>query len=402
MAAFRTLDNLPVAGKRVLLRLDLNLPMKDGRVTDDTRISRVLPTVRELIDKGARVIVLSHFGRPDGKAVPSMSLKPVSDALGRALGRPVVFAGDCIGPLARAAVDGLESGGVAVLENTRFHAGEEANDPEFARALAALGDIFVNDAFSCAHRAHVSTEALARLLPAAAGRNMEAELRHLAAALERPQRPLAALVGGAKISTKLDLLRNLVRKVDRLIVGGAMANTFLFAQGREVGTSLCERDMAPTAREIMAIAKARGGEVVLPDEVVVAAELKAGVASKAVPVDRVPPNQKILDIGPRAAAALAKLLAECRTLVWNGPLGAFETPPFDRATVSVARAAAELTKAGKLLSVAGGGDTVAALRHAGVADDFTYVSTAGGAFLEWLEGKELPGVKVLLRNGKKT
>jgi phosphoglycerate kinase len=397
MAAFRTLDGLQVAGKRALLRLDLNVPMKDGRVTDDTRISRVLPTVRELADKGARVIVLSHFGRPDGKAVASMSLKPVAEALSRALSRPVAFAGDCVGPEAQAAVDGLKAGGVLVLENTRFHAGEEANDQTLARAMAALGDIYVNDAFSCAHRAHVSTEALARLLPAAAGRNMEAELRHLGAALDNPMRPLAALVGGAKISTKLDLLQNLVSKVDRLIVGGAMANTFLFAQGREVGTSLCERDMAPTAREIMAKAKGRGGEVVLPEEVVVAAELKAGVASQAVPVDRVPKDKKILDIGPKAAAALAKLLAECRTLVWNGPLGAFETPPFDRATVTVARAAAELTKADKLLSVAGGGDTVAALRHAGVADDFSYVSTAGGAFLEWLEGKELPGVAALMR-----
>ena len=395
MPTFRTLDDLAVAGRRVLVRLDLNVPMKDGRVTDDSRIVRQLPTVQELARAGARVIVLSHFGRPDGQAVPKLSLKPVAEALGRALGKPVAFATDCIGPPAKAVVDGLRDGEVAVLENTRFHAAEEANDAAFVAQMAALGDLYVNDAFSCAHRAHASTEGLARRLPAAAGRNMEAELKALQAALEKPERPVAAVVGGAKVSTKLELLGNLVAKVDRLIIGGGMANTFLFAQGIEVGKSLCERDMAATARDILKKAEAAKCRVLLPDDVVVAPEFKAGAPTRTVAVGAVPADQMILDVGPKAAQALGAALAECRTLVWNGPLGAFETPPFDAGTNAVAREAARLTKAGRLLSVAGGGDTVAALKHAGVADAFSYVSTAGGAFLEWLEGKVLPGVKAL-------
>jgi phosphoglycerate kinase len=395
MGAYRTLDDLDVAGRRVLVRADLNVPMKNGKVTDALRISRVLPTLDELARKGAKVVVLSHFGRPDGKARPDMSLRPLAPVLAAHLKRPVAFAEDCIGAPAAATVARLGNGEVALLENTRFHAGEEANDPAFARQLAALGDLYVNDAFSCAHRAHASTEGLARLLPAAAGRGLEEEVRHLSAALEAPKHPVAALVGGAKVSSKLELLGNLVAKVDRLIIGGGMANTFLFAQGREVGKSLCERDLADTARAIVAKAKANGCRVILPEDVVVAAEFKAGAAAQTVPVDRVPADRMILDIGPASAAALGAMLAECRTLVWNGPLGAFETPPFDAGTTAVARAAAKLTRAGSLLSVAGGGDTVAALRHADVADAFSYVSTAGGAFLEWLEGKELPGLSVL-------
>ncbi len=395
MPKLRTLDDLDVAGKRVLVRVDLNVPMHDGKITDDLRISRVLPTLHELSRKGARVVVLSHFGRPDGQVVPEMSLRPVGVALATALGQPVAFAEECIGPAAAAVVDNLKPGKVALLENTRFHAGEEANAPDFTKALAKLGDLFVNDAFSCAHRAHASTEGLAHLLPSAAGRNMEVELKHLQAALEKPERPVAALVGGAKISTKLELLGHLLDKVDRLIIGGGMANTFLFAKGLEVGKSLCERDLADTARAIMARATEKNCAIVLPDDVVVAREFKRGAASKVVPAEKVPTDSMVLDIGPVAAAHLGHCLAECRTLVWNGPLGAFETAPFDAGTVTVARTAAALTAAGKLLSVAGGGDTVAALRHAGVADEFSYVSTAGGAFLEWLEGKDLPGVRAL-------
>lgn len=396
MPQFRTLDDLDVAGKRVLVRADLNVPMKDGRVTDTTRIDRTALTLRELAERGAKVIVLSHFGRPEGKVVPKMSLRPVVAPLSAALGnRPVAFAEDCVGPAVEKAVAALKPGDVLLLENLRFHAEEEANDPAFARRLAALGDLYVNDAFSAAHRAHASTEALARLLPAAAGRLMQAELEHLGQALEKPQRPLAALVGGAKVSTKLDLLGNLVGKVDLLIVGGGMANTFLVAQGIEIGNSLAERDMTKTAQEIMATAKARGCEILLPIDVVVAKEFKAGAPSRAVATDSVPKGELILDVGPRTVQAINPRLATCRTLVWNGPLGAFETKPFDAATVAVARAAADLTKAGKLLTVAGGGDTVAALAEAGVVDKFSYVSTAGGAFLEWLEGKTLPGVAAL-------
>ena len=392
---FKTIDDLKVAGKRVLVRGDLNVPVKDGKVSDATRIERLVPTLRDLMDRGARVVVLSHFGRPKGKAVPDMSLAPVADALSQALGRPVAFAPDCVGDAAKKVVDGLKDGEVALLENLRFHAGEEKNDAAFARELASLGDFYVNDGFSVSHRAHASTEAIARLLPSAAGRNMQAELEALEAALGSPKHPVLAIVGGAKISTKLDVLGNLIGKVDALVIGGAMANTFLHALGTDVGKSLCESDLADTARAIMAKADAAGCEIVLPSDVVVASKLEAGAASETVRVAGVPPDKMILDIGPDSATALAKRLEGTHTLLWNGPLGAFEFPPFDKATVVVAKAAAKVTRAGTLASVAGGGDTVAALRHAGAADDFTYVSTAGGAFLEWLEGKELPGVAAL-------
>ncbi len=395
MAAFRTLDDLDPAGRRVLVRVDFNVPMKDGRVTDATRIERALPTIRALGERGARVILLSHFGRPKGECRPELSLQPVAAALEAALGAPVAFAADCIGATAEAAVAELSEGGVLLLENLRFHAGEEANDEAFAAALAALGDLYVDDAFSAAHRAHASVEALARRLPSAAGRLMQAELEHLARALENPQRPLAALVGGAKISTKLQLLGNLVERADLLIIGGGMANTFLAAAGVDVGRSLCEHDMADTAREIMAKAQAQGCDIVLPTDALVAATLEAGIAAETVSVKAVPAGQMILDVGPATAEHLARRLEDCRSLVWNGPLGCFEVPPFDQGTNAVARAAARLTGEGRLLSVAGGGDTVAALAHAGVVEDFTYVSTAGGAFLEWMEGKTLPGVAAL-------
>jgi phosphoglycerate kinase len=380
----------------VLVRADLNVPIKDGRVTDTTRIDRTAVTLAELADKGARVIVLSHFGRPKGGPDPKLSLQPVVAPLSAALGgRKVGFAADCVGPAAKQAVDALRDGEVLLLENLRFHPEEEANDPGFAKALAQLGDVYVNDAFSTAHRAHASTEAIARLLPAAAGRLMQAELEHLASALETPERPVCAVVGGAKISTKLDLLGNLVARVDMLVIGGGMANTFLNATGVDIGQSLCERDMADTARAILEKAKAAGCDVVLPVDAVVAETLKAGVATRVVPIGEVPTDQLILDLGPVSVADIASRLAGCRTLVWNGPLGAFEVPPFDAGTVAVAQAAAGLTSEGKLLSVAGGGDTVAALAQAGVVDSFSYVSTAGGAFLEWLEGKDLPGVAAL-------
>ncbi|MFO1060748.1 MAG: phosphoglycerate kinase [Dongiaceae bacterium] len=395
MPRFRTLDDIDPAGRRVLVRADLNVPVKDGKVTDSTRIDRSAETLKELLAKGARVMVLSHFGRPDGKVVPKMSLRPIVEPLARAVGRPVAFAEDCVGPAAAAVVDALPPGGIALLENLRFHAEEEADDPGFAAALAKLGDLYVNDAFSTAHRAHASTAALAGLLPAVAGRLMQAELDHLGKALESPQRPVAALVGGAKVSTKLELLGNLIAKVDLLVVGGGMANTFLVARGVEIGRSLAERDMAGTARDIEARARARGCSLVLPVDGVVAAKLEAGAATRTVAIDAVPGDQMILDVGPRSVADIVARLESCRTLVWNGPLGAFETPPFDAGTKAVAAAAARLTRAGRLLSVAGGGDTVAALAAAGVADDFSYVSTAGGAFLEWLEGKTLPGVAAL-------
>jgi phosphoglycerate kinase len=395
MPAFKTLDEVDVANKRVVLRADLNVPIKDGKVTDETRIVRLTPTIRELAEKRARVVVLSHFGRPQGKAVPEMSLKPLVEPLARALGKPVSFAPECVGAAAEAAANALGPGEIVLLENLRFHAAEEKNDPAFAKQLAALGEIYVNDAFSTAHRAHASTEAIARLLPAVAGRLMEAELKALGAALEKPARPLAAIVGGAKISTKLDLLGNLVAKVDHLVIGGAMANTFLNAEGVSVGKSLCERDMAEAARDVLAKAKALNCAVHLPTDVVVAKEFKAGAAHAVVSRDKVPPDAMILDVGPYSARALMHLLERWKTLVWNGPLGAFEAKPFDAATNAVAKKAAELTKQGKLLTVAGGGDTVAALNNAGVADGFSYVSTAGGAFLEWLEGKTLPGVAAL-------
>ena len=395
MAAFRTLDDLDPAGRRVLVRVDFNVPMKDGRVTDATRIERALPTIRALSERNAKVILLSHFGRPKGARKPEFSLAPVAAALEAALGAPVAFAPDCIGAPAETAVAELAEGGVLLLENLRFHPGEEANDDGFAAALAALGDLYVDDAFSASHRAHASVEALARRLPAAAGRLMQAELEHLAQALENPERPLAALVGGAKISTKLNLLGNLVERADLLIIGGGMANTFLAAAGVDVGRSLCEHDMADTAREIMAKAKAQGCDIVLPTDALVAAALEPGVAGETVSVKAVPAEQMILDVGPATAEHLARRLDDCRSLVWNGPLGCFEVPPFDQGTNAVARAAARLTRDGRLLSVAGGGDTVAALAHAGALDDFTYVSTAGGAFLEWLEGRTLPGVAAL-------
>jgi phosphoglycerate kinase len=395
MAEFLTLDDIDPQGKRVLLRADLNLPMKDGKVGDRTRLTRLAPTIRELADRGARVVVLSHFGRPKGKPDAAFSLKPLAAPLAEAIGRAVAFAEDCIGVAAERVVATLKPGEVALLENLRFHPEEEANDQGFARALAALGDLYVNDAFSAAHRAHASTEALAHLLPAAAGRLMQEELEALGRALDTPERPLAALVGGAKVSSKLDLLAFITGKVDVLIIGGAMANTLLFAQGIAVGASLCERDLAETARGIIAAATQAGCTLMLPVDAVVAHALKPGVASAAAPIERVPADAMILDIGPLTVQAIGARLGQCRTLVWNGPVGAFETPPFDAGTTAIARRVAELTQAGKLVSVAGGGDTVAALAQAGVGDQLSYVSTAGGAFLEWLEGRKLPGVAAL-------
>jgi len=392
---FKTLDDIDVKGLRVLVRGDLNVPVRDGKVSDTTRIDRLLPTLNTLVEKGARVVVISHFGRPKGKRVAEMSLAPVADALSAALGRPVAFAEDCIGAPAAAVVDALAPGEVALLENLRFHPGEEANDPGFAAELAKLGDAYVNDGFSVSHRAHASTEAIARLLPAAAGRNMQAELEALSAALGNPARPVAAIVGGAKVSTKLAVLGHLIEKMDVLAIGGAMANTFLHALGTDVGTSLCEPDMAETARDILARADTSGCEIILPSDVTVANGLEGGGSVAIVPIAAVPADKMILDVGPASAIALLDRINECRTLLWNGPLGAFEYEPFDHATVTVARTVAKFTKAGRLVTVAGGGDTVAALRHAGVLDDFTYVSTAGGAFLEWLEGRELPGVAAL-------
>jgi phosphoglycerate kinase len=397
MAGFRTLDEADVSGKRVLVRVDLNVPVKDGKVTDTTRIERVAPTITELADKGAKVILLAHFGRPKGTPDPAQSLAPIARAASDVLGHPVAFASDCIGDAAAKAVAVLEDGGILLLENTRFHKGEEKNDPEFVRALAANGDIYVNDAFSAAHRAHASTEGLARVLPSYAGRSMQAELEALEKGLGQPARPVVAIVGGAKVSTKIDLLTNLVGKVDALVIGGGMANTFLAAQGIDVGKSLAEHDLADTARQIMARAKETGCAIVLPTDAVVAKEFKANAENETVSVDAVPADAMILDVGPDTIGAVKEWIGKAKTLVWNGPLGAFEIEPFDRATVAAAKFAAEQTKAGKLVSVAGGGDTVAALNHARVADDFTYVSTAGGAFLEWMEGKELPGVAALSR-----
>ena len=392
----KTLDDIDVAGKRVFLRADLNVPMRDGEVSDATRISRLAPTITEIADKGAIVIVASHFGRPKGEPVPDMSLAPLAGPLSAALGgRNVAFANDCIGGEAQKVVGAAKAGDVVLLENLRFHGGEELNDPDFAAELAKLADIYVNDAFSAAHRAHASTEALAHLLPSAAGRMMQAELDALDSALGSPERPVGAIVGGAKVSTKLDLLGNLVGKVDMLAIGGAMANTFLHALGTDVGKSLCERDMAETALEILGLADEAGCEIILPSDAVVAREFAEGAPSDVVPVGAVPDDMMILDIGPGSANGLAAKLSDLKTLVWNGPLGAFEVPPFDAGTVMVARVAADLTRAGALKTVAGGGDTVAALVAADVLDDFSYVSTAGGAFLEWLEGKELPGVKAL-------
>ncbi len=392
---FRTLDDADVKGKRVLVRVDLNVPMEKGTVTDATRIERILPTIRGIANKGGKVILLAHFGRPKGGPDEANSLKPLAPVLSKHLGEPVAFAADCVGERAKDAINNMTDGGVLLLENTRFHKGEEKNDPGFVSQLAELGDIYVNDAFSAAHRAHASTEGLAHKLPAYAGRTMQAELEALGQALDNPLRPVMAVVGGAKVSTKLELIGNLMKKVDILAIGGGMANTFLAAGGKEIGKSLCEKDLLDTARGILKDAAASSCRIVLPVDATVAEEFKANAPSKVVDVEHVGASDMILDIGPRAIDAVERLLKEVKTLVWNGPFGAFELPPFDKGTVEVARTAAQLTKEGRLLSVAGGGDTVAALNHAGVADHFTYVSTAGGAFLEWLEGKTLPGVAAL-------
>jgi len=392
--SFRTLDDADLAGKRALVRVDLNVPMEDGKVTDTTRIDRILPTIREMSAKGAKVILLAHFGRPKGRDEKN-SLKQVVPALAHALGQPVTFVADCIGEDVAKAVAAAKNGEVLLLENTRFHAGDEKNDPEFVRALAANGDLFVNDAFSAAHRAHASTEGLAHVLPAYAGRTMQAELEALSAGLDNPARPVMAIVGGAKVSTKLELLGNLVKKVDVLVIGGGMANTFLAARGVDVGKSLCEHDLVGTAREIEEKAKAAGCEIMLPVDAMVAREFKAHPGHRVVQIGEVAADEMILDAGPLSVAEVVLKLGTVKTLVWNGPFGAFELPPFDTATVTVAKAAAKRVKAGDLVAVAGGGDTVAAMNHAGVADDLTYVSTAGGAFLEWMEGKPLPGVEAL-------
>ena len=396
MPEFLTLDDIDVHGKRVLVRADLNVPVNGGVVSDATRIERLAPTIKALLDRGAAVVVMSHFGRPDGRRDPGLSLRPVLEPLRRVLGgRQVAFAEDCVGEEAQRVVGELRPGQVALLENLRFHPGEEKNSPDFARALATLGDVYVDDAFSAAHRAHASIAALAELLPAVAGKSMEAELEALAGALEHPARPVLALVGGAKVSTKLDLLRFVTGKVDLLAIGGAMANTLLFAQEVGVGRSLCERDMADSARQLLAFAAESHCRVLLPEDAVVATELKPGVGSHTVAIGAVPADMMILDIGPKTVARIHAALDEAKTLVWNGPLGAFETPPFDRGTAAIARKAAELTRTGQLRSVAGGGDTVAALAAAGVTQDLSYVSTAGCAFLEWLECRELPGVAAL-------
>ena len=394
MTAFRTLDQADLKGKRVLVRVDLNVPMENGRITDATRIERVLPTLREISDKGGKVILLAHFGRPKGRDLKE-SLRPVAEAVSGHLGKPVAFADDCIGEAASQAVDALKDGDVLLLENTRFHAGEEKNDPAFVQELAKLGDLYVNDAFSAAHRAHASTEGLARALPAYAGRSMQAELDALTKGLEAPKRPVVAIVGGAKVSTKIDLLENLVARVDALVIGGGMANTFVHATGLGVGKSLAEKDLAATALRIIEKARDANCAIILPVDGVCAYEFKAGAENLTYGIDAIPEDRMILDIGSQSVERVNAAINDAATLVWNGPLGAFEIAPFDQGTVAAARHAAERTKSGKLVSVAGGGDTVAALNHAGVAESFTYVSTAGGAFLEWLEGKSLPGVEAL-------
>ena len=394
--AFRTLDDLgDIKGKCALVRVDLNVPMADGRVTDETRMRALLPTVLELADKGAKVLLLAHFGRPKGAKHSEMSVSMVLDALQEVLGREIMFVPEIAGDVVTQSIGILADGDIALLENARFWPGEESNDPELARAVAANGDFYVNDAFSAAHRAHMSTEGLAHVLPAYAGRAMEAELKALQAALGAPEHPVAAVVGGAKVSTKLDVLNNLVKQVDHLIIGGGMANTFLAARGVNVGKSLCEHDLADQANAIMDAADSAGCTVHLPYDVVTSVEFRANPPIRTVNVHEVAADEMILDVGPAAVEALADVLKNCRTLVWNGPLGAFEIEPFDAATVSLARTAAALTREGSLVSVAGGGDTVAALAHAGVTEDFTFVSTAGGAFLEWMEGKPLPGVDAL-------
>ena len=393
----KTAADIDVTGKRVLVRADLNVPVKDGRVTDVTRLERVVPGLQDLAKRGAKVIVISHFGRPKAAPDAEFSLKPVADRLSQLLGKPVAFAGDCVGEAAQRTVAALQPGSIAVLENLRFHKGEEKNDPEFAAALAKLGDIFVGDAFSTAHRAHASTDAVTRLLPSYAGPLMMEEINALRSVLDKPKRPVAAVVGGAKVSTKISVLTNLAAKVDKLIIGGGMANTFLLAQGVGIGRSLAEPDLLNTAHEIMHAAKARSCEIVLPADVVVAAKFEAGTPSRVCPVLETPADQMILDVGPKAVTHYIDVLSRCSTLLWNGPLGAFEIEPFGEGTFKLARAAAEATQAGRLTSVAGGGDTVAALNAAGVTQQFSYVSTAGGAFLEWLEGRELPGIVALTR-----
>jgi phosphoglycerate kinase len=393
----KTTDGIDVAGKRVIVRADLNVPVRDGKVTDVTRLERAVPGLKALADRGARVIVISHFGRPKNGPEPDLSLKPVAETLQRLLGRPVAFGGDSIGEKASGAIGTLKNGDVAVLENLRFHKGEEKNDPAFAEELAKLGDLFVEDAFSCAHRAHASTEGLTRYLPSYAGPLLMEEINALRTALEKPERPTAAVVGGAKVSTKIPVLTNLVAKVDKLIIGGGMANTFLQATGVMVGKSLAEPEFHTTARDILTEAKRKGCEIILPVDAVIAREFMEGAASEVVEIDNVPFDAMILDVGPRSIARSEDVLGVVKTLLWNGPLGAFEIAPFGEGTFALARSAAALTKAGKLVSVAGGGDTVAALNAAGVTDDFTYVSTAGGAFLEWLEGRELPGIAALAR-----
>jgi len=398
MPAFKTLDDLhDIAGKRVLVRVDLNVPVSEGRVTDATRIERVAPTIRELAEKGAKVILLAHYGRPKGQPVADMSLSLIAPAVEDILDQAVFFASDCIGAPAQQAIATMNNGDILLLENTRFHKGEEKNDPDFTAALASNGDIYVNDAFSAAHRAHASTEGLARHLPAYAGRTMQAELEALEKGLGKPSHPVVAIVGGAKVSTKIDLLMNLVKKVDALVIGGGMANTFLAAQGIDVGKSLCEHDLADTARKIMAEAQTSGCSIVLPVDGVIAREFKAGAANQVVSIDAIPSDAMVLDVGPKSIEKVNDWITDAKTLVWNGPLGAFEIQPFDAATVAAARHAAAQTRSGSLVSVAGGGDTVSALNHAGVANDFTYISTAGGAFLEWMEGKELPGVTALTK-----
>ena len=394
---WKTLDDMELKDRTVLVRVDINVPVEAGHVTDATRIEKIVPTISDILKAGGRPVLLAHFGRPKGEVVPEMSLRITLPALERALGRKVIFAEDCIGAPAKKAVAEMQPGDVVLLENTRFHKGEEKNDPVLAASMAALGQVYVNDAFSAAHRAHASTEGIAKLMPSCAGRLMEAELRALNAALGDPARPVAAVVGGAKVSTKLDHLGNLVAKVDHLIIGGGMANTFLVAQGIAVGKSLAEHEMAETARAILARASEAGCSLHLPTDVVVARDFAAGAAHEVVAADACPADAMILDAGPQTVAAIGTVFEACRTLIWNGPLGAFEIAPFDAATNAAARKAAELTKAGRLVSVAGGGDTVAALNKAGAAADFTYISTAGGAFLEWMEGKDLPGVAVLMQ-----
>jgi phosphoglycerate kinase len=397
LSNLKTTDEIEVTGKTLLVRADLNVPVQDGRVSDATRLERIIPGIKDWTERGARVVLLSHFGRPKGRVRPEMSLRPIARKLGELLGREVVFGENCIGPVARQVVDGLENGAVCVLENLRFHAGEEANDRTFAKDLAALGDFYVNDAFSAAHRAHASTEALAFQLPAFAGPLMMEEIRAVPQALAAPERPVAAVVGGAKVSTKIPVLSNLVGKVDYLIIGGGMANTFLLADGFTVGASLAEPDLVDEARNIRDAAEKAGCEIALPSDVVVAKEFKAGADARTIGLADVGDDDMILDVGTETVERLSEILAECKTLLWNGPLGAFEIEPFGEGTFMLANKAAELTKAGRLVSVAGGGDTVAALNAAGVAGDYTYVSSAGGAFLEWLEGKELPGVAALTR-----